>query len=179
MPQIEVTFDIDANGIVNVSAKDTATGKEQAMTITGGTALPREEIDRMMKEAEAAAASEHKRREEAEARNQADNAIYAVEKSLKEAGDKVSADDKQNIESKLETAREALKAGDVDKVKKATEELLEASHQLAQHAYAQAQDSQATAAGGPAAGAGGAGEQGAAQPDDVVEGEVVDEGESA
>jgi len=176
VPQIEVTFDIDANGIVNVSAKDTATGKEQAMTITGGTALPRDEIDRMMKEAEAHAGAERKRREEAEARNQADNAIYAVEKSLKEAGDKVSASDKQNIESKLETAREALKGGDVDKVKKATEELLEASHQLAQHAYAAAQESQA-------AGAGGSGESGgAASPrddGDVVEGEVVDEGEGA
>jgi molecular chaperone DnaK len=176
MPQIEVTFDIDANGIVNVSAKDTATGKEQAMTITGGTALPREEIDRMMKEAEAAAGAERKRREEAEARNQADNAIYAVEKSLKEAGDKVSADDRQNIESKLETAKEALKGGDVDKVKKATEELLEASHQLAQHAYAQAQE------GAGAAGPGGVGAPGApeaGQDADVVEGEVVDEGEGA
>jgi molecular chaperone DnaK len=171
MPQIEVTFDIDANGIVNVSAKDTATGKEQAMTITGGTALPREEIDRMMKEAEAAAGAEKKRREEAEARNQADNAIYAVEKSLKEAGDKVSADDKQNIESKLETARDALKGGDVDKVKKATEELLEASHQLAQHAYAQAQEAQG-APGQPDASTDNA-------DGDVVEGEVVDEGEGA
>jgi molecular chaperone DnaK len=172
IPQIEVTFDIDANGIVNVSAKDTATGKEQAMTITGGTALPRDEIDRMIKDAEAHASAEHKRREEAEARNQADNAIYAVEKSLKEAGDKVSADDRQTIESKLETAREALKGGDVDKVKKATEELLEASHQLAQHAYAQAQG-----AGGPG---GATGAEGAGQQDsDVVEGEVVDEGEGA
>jgi molecular chaperone DnaK len=173
IPQIEVTFDIDANGIVNVSAKDTATGKEQAMTITGGTALPRDEIDRMIKDAESHASAEHKRREEAEARNQADNAIYAVEKSLKEAGDKVSADDKQNIDSKLETARDALKGGDVDKVKKATEELLEASHQLAQHAYAQAQENQA-AGGQP-------GDQAASggNDSDVVEGEVVDEGEGA
>src|SRR5581483_1508654 len=128
----------------------------------------------MIKDAESHASAEHKRREEAEARNQADNAIYAVEKSLKEAGDKVSADDKQNIESKLETARDALKGGDVDKVKKATEELLEASHQLAQHAYAQAQ-----AAEDQASGAAGAGDQGAAEADDVVEGEVVDEGEGA
>jgi molecular chaperone DnaK len=141
------------------------------MTITGGTALPREEIDRMMKEAEAAAGAEKKRREEAEARNQADNAIYAVEKSLKEAGDKVSADDKQNIESKLETARDALKGGDVDKVKKATDELLEASHQLAQHAYAQAQEAQG-APGQPDASTDNA-------DGDVVEGEVVDEGEGA
>jgi molecular chaperone DnaK len=171
MPQIEVTFDIDANGIVNVSAKDTATGKEQAMTITGGTALPRDEIDRMMKEAESAAGAERKRREEAEARNQADNAIYAVEKSLKEAGDKVSAEDRQNITSKLETAKEALKGGDVDKVKKATEELLEASHQLAQHAYAQAQEGQATGTEGA--------QQSGSGDGDVVEGEVVDEGEGA
>jgi molecular chaperone DnaK len=174
IPQIEVTFDIDANGIVNVSAKDNATGKEQAMTITGGTALPREEIDRMVKDAEAHADTDRKRREEAEARNQADNAIYAVERSLKDVGDKVSDDEKKNIEAKLEAARAALKGSDVAAVKKTTEELLEASHQLAQHAYAQTQ--QAAAAGGP----GGAGAAEASPEDgDVVEGEVVDEGEGA
>lgn len=140
------------------------------MTITGGTALPREEIDRMVKEAEAHADTEHRRREEAEARNQADNAIYAVERSLKEVGDKVSADERKTIEAKLEAAKQALAGTDVAAVKKATEELLEASHQLAQHAYAQA-----SGAGGP----GGAGEAGAPPGDEVVEGEVVDEGEGA
>src|SRR3954470_10625842 len=112
MPQIEVTFDIDANGIVNVSAKDMATGKEQAMTITGGTALPRDEIDRMVKDAESHAQDDKRRREEAEARNQADNAIYAVEKAVTETGDKVSVDEKANIQAKIEAAKETLKGGD-------------------------------------------------------------------
>ncbi len=172
MPQIEVTFDIDANGIVNVSAKDMASGKEQAMTITGGTALPRDEIDRMVRDAESNASDEKRRREEAEARNQADNAIYAVEKALAESGDKVPADEKQEIDAKLQATKEALKGADVEAVKKTTEELLQASHKLAQQAYAQPQ--QASAAAGGAA----TGEQApSGSPDDVVEGEVVDEGE--
>jgi molecular chaperone DnaK len=168
MPQIEVTFDIDANGIVNVSAKDLATNKEQAMTITGGTSLPREEIDRMIKEAEQYADRERERREEAEARNACDNVVYSVERSLADVGDKVSDDDRKQITEKLEAAREALKGDDVAKIKAATDELLQASHQLAQQAYAQAQQTQ-QAGGGEAAAAGGG-------PDDVVEGEVVDEG---
>ena len=141
------------------------------MTITGGTALPRDEVDRMVKDAEGAAETERRRREEAEARNQADNAIYAVEKALGESGDKVPADERSDIEAKLEAAKEALKGSDVAQVKKTTDELLQASHKLAQQAYAQSQPGQAAAAG--------AGE--AEQPpagDDVVEGEVVDEGES-
>ena len=168
VPQIEVTFDIDANGIVNVSAKDMASGKEQAMTITGGTALPRDEIDRMVKDAEAHANEDRKRREAAEARNQADNAIYAVEKALSENAN-VSDADKKEIESKVEATKEALKGSDTDAIKKATDELLQASHNLAQQSYAQGQ--QAAAAGGSSAPQPG--------PDDVVEGEVVDEGDSA
>jgi molecular chaperone DnaK len=171
MPQIEVTFDIDANGIVNVSAKDVASGKEQAMTITGGTSLPRDDIDRMVKDAEGAAESEKARREEAEARNQADNAIYAVEKALGESGDKVPADERKDIEGKIEAAKEALKGNDVAAVKKATEELLEASHKLAQAAYGQAEPGQAAAASG--------GADQSAGGDDVVEGEVVDEGDAS
>ncbi len=165
VPQIEVTFDIDANGIVNVSAKDLATGKEQAMTITGGTALPREEIDRMVKDAESTAADDKRRREEAEARNQADNAIYAVEKAVAETGDKVSEAERAEIQQKIEAAKETLKGGDTDAIKKATDELLQASHKLAQQAYG-SQQQQAAAGGG-----------GAETPpaDDVVEGEVVDE----
>jgi molecular chaperone DnaK len=167
VPQIEVTFDIDANGIVNVSAKDMASGKEQAMTITGGTALPRDEIDRMVKDAEAHANDEKRRREEAEARNQADNAIYAVEKALSE-NTNVPEAEKSEIDSKIEAAKEALKGSDIDAVKKTTEELLQASHKLAQQSYA--------ATGGEAAGETGGSAQ--AGPDDVVEGEVVDEGEA-
>ncbi|MEX2394626.1 MAG: molecular chaperone DnaK [Actinomycetota bacterium] len=163
MPQIEVTFDIDANGIVNVSAKDMASGKEQAMTITGGTALPRDEIDRMVKDAETHASDEKRRREEAEARNQADNAVYAVEKALTEAGDNVAADVTADINAKLDAAKEALKGNDVEQIKKTSEELLTASHQLAQAQQAAESD-------GPQAAASDGGN------DDVVEGEVVDEG---
>ncbi|HYZ92679.1 MAG TPA: molecular chaperone DnaK [Actinomycetota bacterium] len=170
VPQIEVTFDIDANGIVNVSAKDLASGKEQAMTITGGTALPRDEIDRMVKEAEGSAEADKKRREEAEARNQADNAIYAVEKALADTGDKVPEQERKDIEGKLEATKEALKGSDVDKVRTTTEELLQASHKLAQQAYAQSSGAQSTPTGG---------EEAAPTGDDVVEGEVVDEGEGA
>jgi molecular chaperone DnaK len=172
VPQIEVTFDIDANGIVNVSAKDMASGKEQAMTITGGTALPRDEIDRMVKDAEAHANEDRKRREEAEARNQADNAIYAVEKALSENAN-VPESDKKDIEAKIEAAKEALKGSDIDAVKKTTEELLQASHKLAEQSYAQGEQTAAGGSGAPSQ----SGTQ--AGPDDVVEGEVVDEGEGA
>ena len=171
VPQIEVTFDIDANGIVNVSAKDLATGKQQAMTITGGTALPRDEIDKMVKDAESHANDDKRRREEAEARNQADNAIYAVEKALTETGDKASEAQRSDIQTKIEAAKETLKGGDVEAIKKATDELLQASHQLAQQAYGQQQGQQA------AAGASGGGAAGDQASDDVVEGEVVDEGD--
>src|ERR671936_1614793 len=109
VPQIEVAFDIDANGIVNVSAKDLATGKEQAMTITGGTALSKEEIDRMMADAEKFAEEDHRRREAAEARNQADNLVYQVEKFLAENPDKISGDDKDAAQKAIEDAKEALK----------------------------------------------------------------------
>jgi molecular chaperone DnaK len=164
MPQIEVTFDIDANGIVNVSAKDLATNREQAMTITGGTALPREEIDRMIREAEQYADRERERREEAEARNACDNVVYSVERSLADFGEKITEDDRKQISEKLEAAREALKGSDVARIKSATDELLQASHQLAQQAYAQTQQAQADGGG-----------DAQATESDVVEGEVVDE----
>lgn len=142
------------------------------MTITGGTAIPREEIDRMVKEAESTAESDRKRREEAEARNQADNAIYAVEKALTDAGDKVPDAERAKINGKIEAAKEALKGTDVEAIKKATEELLQASHKLAEASYGQ---SPTTAEGG----SGGSGEAASPRDDDVVEGEVVDEGEGA
>jgi molecular chaperone DnaK len=169
MPQIEVTFDIDANGIVNVSAKDTATGKEQAMTITGGTALAKDEIDRMMEEAEKFAEEDRKRREAAEVRNNADNLAYQAEKNLAELGDKISAGDKTQVEKDIEAVKEALKGDDTDRIKSATDALMESFQRVGQAVYqqAQAQQDQAAAAGGDAS----------AQPgDDVVEGEVVDEG---
>ena len=114
MPQIEVSFDIDANGIVNVTAKDLATGKEQAMTITGGTALGKDDIDRMVKEAEAFAAEDHKRREAAEARNQADQLAYNVDKSLGEWGDKVPQADRDELTTANEALKEALKDQEAD-----------------------------------------------------------------
>jgi len=169
MPQIEVTFDLDANGIVNVSAKDTATGKEQAMTITGGTALPKEEIDRMMQEAEKFAEEDRKRREAAEVRNAADNLAYQAEKTLGELGDKVSADDKAQVEKDIEAVKEALKGDDTDRIKGATDALMQSFQRVGQAVYQQAQQEQA-AAGGEAGGAGAEGGE------DVVEGEVVDEG---
>jgi molecular chaperone DnaK len=170
MPQIEVTFDIDANGIVNVSAKDTATGKEQAMTITGGTALPKNEIDRMMQEAEKFAAEDRQRREAAEVRNNADNLAYQAEKSLGELGDKVSADDKAAVEKDIEAVKEALKGDDSERIKSATDTLMQSFQRVGQAVYQQAQQDQAAAGGqpGPAEGTEGG--------EDVVEGEVVDEG---
>ncbi|HEX6262794.1 MAG TPA: molecular chaperone DnaK, partial [Actinomycetota bacterium] len=132
MPQIEVTFDIDANGIVNVSAKDTATGKEQAMTITGGTALDRDELDRMMKDAEQYAEEDHRRREAAEARNQADNLAYQAEKTVKELGDKVPDDDRQAVETAVADVRKALEGDDLDEIKAKTEALTEAFQKVGQ-----------------------------------------------
>jgi molecular chaperone DnaK len=169
MPQIEVTFDIDANGIVNVSAKDTATGMEQAMTITGGTALAKDEIDRMMQEAEKFADEDRKRREAAEVRNNADNLVYQAEKTLAELGDKVSADDKGQVERDIEAVREALKGDDTERIKGATDALMQSFQRVGQAVYQQqAQQDQAAAAGG--------GESAQPGGDDVVEGEVVDEG---
>ena len=165
MPQIEVAFDIDANGIVNVSAKDQATGKEQAMQITGGTALSKEEIDRMMADAEKFAEEDHKRREAAEIRNQAENLTYQAEKSVAELGDKVSAEDKEAVEKAVANVKEALKGEDTDKIKAETDVLMQAFQKVGQAVYQQ-QEAQ------PEAGQAGAPEGG----EDVVEGEVVEEG---
>ena len=121
VPQIEVAFDIDANGIVNVSAKDLATGKEQQMTITGGTALSKDEIDRMQRDAEAFAAEDHQRREAAEARNNADNLAYQVDKALAEYGDKVPAEEREAVTKANDEVKEALKGDDVERIKAATE----------------------------------------------------------
>ncbi|MFN2590821.1 MAG: Hsp70 family protein [Actinomycetota bacterium] len=175
MPQIEVAFDIDANGIVNVHAKDIATGKEQAMTITGGTALSKDEIDRMQKEAEAFAAEDHKRREAAEARNAADNLTYQVDKALVEYGDKVPADDREAVVKANDDLKEALKGDDADAIKSKTDSLMQAFQKIGQAMYAQ-QQAQSAPTGGEAA----AGEGAEATPSnddgDVVEGEIVDEG---
>jgi molecular chaperone DnaK len=174
MPQIEVGFDIDANGIVNVSAKDLATGKAQQMTITGGTALGKDEIDRMMKEAEQFAAEDHKRRETAEVRNNADQLSYQVEKALVEYGDKVPEADREAVTKANDDVKEALKGDDLDRIKSATDALMQAFQRVGQAMYAQQQAAPGAAqtaegAGGAAPGDGGSGDG------DVVEGEIVDE----
>src|SRR5437762_5246431 len=132
VPQIEVAFDIDANGIVNVSAKDLATGKEQQMTITGGTALSKDDIERMQREAEQFAAEDHKRRESAEARNTADNLTYQVDKALVEYGDKVPAEDREAVTTANDELKEALKGEDVDAIKSKTDALMQALQRIGQ-----------------------------------------------
>jgi molecular chaperone DnaK len=170
MPQVEVTFDIDANGIVNVSAKDTATGKEQAMTITGGTALARDEIDRMMEDAEKFAEEDRKRREAAEVRNNADNLAYQAEKTLGELGEKVPADQKAEVEKDIAEVKDALKGDDTDRIRSATDKLMQSFQAVGQAVYQEQQAQQASGGGGQPGGDGG---------EDVVEGEVVDEGGAA
>jgi molecular chaperone DnaK len=168
VPQIEVTFDIDANGIVHVSAKDLGTGKEQAMTITGGTALGKDEIDRMVKEAETHAEEDRRKREEAETRNNADTLVFQTEKLLKEQADKVSADDRTKIEAALGDLKAALAGSDIDAVRQKHEALLTASQEFAQRLYQAAQAQQA--ASSPSGG-------GASQPsdDEVADAEIVDD----
>lgn len=137
-PQIEVAFDIDANGIVHVSAKDLGTGKEQAMTITGGTALPKDDIDRMVKDAEAHADEDKQRREEAEIRNNADNLVYQTEKLLEEQGESFTGDERKAVEENLEGLKEALKNDDIEAVKTKTESLLTASQEFSTRLYEEA-----------------------------------------
>ena len=175
VPQIEVAFDIDANGIVNVSAKDLATGKEQAMTITGGTALGKDEIDRMMADADKFREEDHKRRETAEARNAADNLAYTVEKFLSDNPDKISGDDKDAANKGIEEVREALKGEDADAIKAKSEALMQVFQRIGTAMHQQAQ----TAA--PSNGGGGSEEPETTDTGegDVVEGEIIDEGNAS
>jgi len=164
VPQIEVTFDIDANGIVHVGAKDLGTGKEQSMTITGGSALPKDDIDKMIREAEQYAEEDRARRAEAETRNQAESLVYTTEKFLAENGDKVEASVKADVEEKLATLRAAVGGTDNNAISEATAELAKASSAMGQALYTQ-NAAEGGAAGGPAD----------AQDDDVVDAEIVDE----
>ena len=178
IPQIEVAFDIDANGIVNVSAKDLATGKEQAMTITGGTALSKDEVQRMVADAEKFADEDHKRREAAEARNQGDQLAYQVEKFIEENGEKVPEADKTELAQANEGLKEALKdeAAEAATLTKETEATMQIFQRIGQAMY---QTQQAEQAAGGADADSSAETAGQAQPeseDDVVEGEIVDEG---
>jgi molecular chaperone DnaK len=154
VPQIEVSFDIDANGIVNVSAKDLGTGKSQAMTITGGSALGKDEIDRMMREAEQHAEEDKRRREEAEVRNQAETLVYQTEKFVKENDDKLPADIKDEVNKAITETQEALKGTDGEAIKAASERLATESQKLGQALYAQQAASGEAGAPGADAGAG-------------------------
>jgi molecular chaperone DnaK len=175
VPQIEVTFDIDANGIVNVSARDVATGKEQKITITASSGLSKDEVDRMMKEAESHADDDKKRKEEIETRNHADQAAYAAEKMLKDAGDKVSAADRQPIETAIEDLRKAIEKNDVEAMKRGMETLNTAQHKAAEAMYRAANaGGGATPGAEPEAGGSQTGESGAATGD-VIDAEVVEE----
>ncbi len=169
MPQIEVTFDIDANGILNVSAKDKATAKEQKITIQGSSGLSQEEVEKLAKDAEAHSAEDGKRKESVEARNRADSMVYSTEKTLSENRDKVSEDDAKKIEEAIAATKTAMNDNDTDAINKAVEHLQTVSHKLAEAMYAAGGD-QAGAASGPADGA----PEGEAPEEDVVDAEFVD-----
>jgi molecular chaperone DnaK len=168
MPKVEVTFDIDANGIVSVSAKDLGTGKSQQITITGGTALPKDEIEKMVKDAEAHAAEDHARREAAEARNQADHAAYQVGKQVEEHGSVLSDEERSNIEDKVAAVKKLLEdpAADTAGLRSATDDLIKAAQVIGQKIY---EAQQAADSGSSTEGA----------DDAVVEAEIVDEGDSS
>ncbi|CAL9546420.1 Chaperone protein DnaK [Streptomyces sp. enrichment culture] len=184
VPQIEVTFDIDANGIMHVSAKDLGTGKEQRMTVTGGSALPKDDIERMMREAEQYAEEDHRRREAAETRNQAEQLVYTTEKFLKDNEDKVPGEVKSEVEASVAELKEKLKGESAEgdstaAIREASEKVAATSQKLGQALYADAQGRQAAGGAGAADGAGaGAGAEGAkagGADDDVVDAEIVDE----
>jgi molecular chaperone DnaK len=171
IPQIEVTFDIDANGIVNVSAKDLGTGKQQSVTITGGSALAKDDIERMMADAEKYAEEDRQRREEAETRNRAETLAYSTEKFLSENSDKVPADVKTEVESAIAELKKALESNDTNAIRTATEHAAQVSQKMGSAIYAQ---SQAASAQAGQAGT----EQQAGHDDDVVDAEIVEDDKS-
>ena len=183
VPQIEVTFDIDANGILHVSAKDLGTGKEQKITITASSGLSKEEIENMRKDAEAHADEDKQRREEIEARNEADNAVYRSEKMLKDNAEKIAGDAKSKLESAINETKEALKGSDSAAIKAASEKLNETAQLVGQELYKAASDKARSS--GPQAGGSGAGpgpEAGGRKPEEgkkdegpIIDAEVVDE----
>ena len=175
IPQIEVTFDIDANGIVHVSAQDKATGKEQSMTITGQSSLAKDDIERMVRDAEAHAEDDRQRREEAEVRNTADTLVYQTEKLLKEQGEKFEGTEKDDVESALKGLKDALAGTSLEAIKDATEKLVGVSQSFSQRLYEQASASQSTGGAGPDGTAGGEGAAEGGSDDDVVDAEIVDE----
>jgi molecular chaperone DnaK len=174
IPQVEVTFDIDANGILNVTAKDKATNNEQKITITSSSGLSKDEVEKMAKDAEANAAEDRKQKDAIDARNRADSMVYQVEKMLKDHGDKVSPADKKAVEDALDVTRKAIQASDVEAINKAVDVLTQSSHKLAEAMY---KASAATPGGDAGAGAAGSADGAAAgqeKKDDVVDAEFVD-----
>jgi len=181
IPQIEVTFDIDANGILNVSAKDLGTGKEQKITITSSSGLSKEEVEKMTKEGELHAEEDRRRKEDVEGKNRADSLVYSVEKMLKENREKISESDAKNIESALDDAKKTIQEGDISKINAAVERLTSASHKLAEAMYKQAstvgaaQEAPGGAPGASSSAGGAAGAQGKGKGDgEVIDAEVVD-----
>src|SRR4030088_2104252 len=180
VPQIEVTFDIDANGILNVTAKDIATGRDQKITITSSSGLTKQEVERMAKEAEAHASEDKARREEIEAKNQLDSMVYNIEKMLKEHGDKISGTERGDVENALADAKKAIESGDKSQMDSARERLTTASHKLAEQMYKATQATSGAASGangaGPVDGPDGASGKGASQKKDegVIDAEYVD-----
>src|ERR1700704_361423 len=179
IPQIEVTFDIDANGILNVTAKDNATGKDQKITITSSSGLSKEEVERMAKEADAHSAEDKARREEIDAKNQLDSMVYNIEKMLKEHGDKISGSERGDVENALADAKKAIESGDKSQMDSAREKLTAASHKLAEQMYKATQAAGAPGAGpsaeaGAAAGGNGQGQQSQKKDEGVIDAEYVD-----
>jgi molecular chaperone DnaK len=175
MPQIEVTFDIDANGILNVTAKDNATGKDQKITITSSSGLSKEEVERMAKEADAHSAEDKAKREEIEAKNQLDSLVYQMEKTLRESGDKISGAERGEVENAIADAKKALESGDKANMDRARETLTQASHKLAEQMY-KAAGSQNAPGAAPGAGPA-ASDSGNGQPkkdEGVIDAEYVD-----
>jgi len=184
VPQIEVTFDIDANGMVNVSAKDLGTGKEQKITITASSGLSKDEVERMMKDAESHAEEDKRRKEEIEARNKADQAVYGAEKMLQDMGPKLASSDKAAVETAIDQLKSAITANDTAGMNRALEQLTQAQHRAAEALYknagASAGDGSQSAQGAPGAqGAGSEASAGSAgshgSQGDVIDAEVVDE----
>ena len=173
VPQVEVTFDIDANGIVNVSAKDLGTGKQQSVQITGGSALPKDDIEKMVRDAEEYAEEDRKRREEAEVRNQADSLVYQTEKFLGENEEKVPEDIKSEVREALAEVKKALESNDTEAIKTASERAAQVSQKMGTAIYQQAQAQQASSQSESANGS-----SGTQDDDEVVEAEIVDEGDS-
>ena len=175
VPQIEVTFDIDANGIVHVSAKDRATGKEQSMTITGQSSLNKDDIDKMVKDAEAHAEDDRRRKDEAEVKNNADSLVYQIEKFVRDNGEKIPADEKTRVEAALEELKKVKDGDDIEAIKRATDSLAQVSQAATQKLYEATAAAGGNSSDGGAPGAGGAGGSSMPNDDDIVDAEIVDE----